>query len=107
MACTSSVLGGCQLGRMLTEAANHLNIGVVTLDAEGAPAKQINIATNFVNGPFTDPQAIRKLDQQCAVLTVEIEHVDAGVLGELAAGTATEVQPGWRMFDIVPRIMWE
>lgn len=97
---TLGVLGGGQLGRMLTEAANRLNIKVVTLDAEGAPAKQINAAANHVDGSFTDPQAIRKLAQQCDVLTVEIEHVDTDVLEELAAGTSTgakvEIQPSWR-----------
>ncbi|MCJ1243597.1 phosphoribosylaminoimidazole carboxylase ade2 [Trapelia coarctata] len=96
---TVGVLGGGQLGRMLTEAANRLNIKVVTLDAEGAPAKQINSATNHVNGSFTDPQAIRKLAQQCDVLTVEIEHVDTNVLEELAA--CTEVQPSWRTIRVI------
>ena len=86
---------------MLTEAANRLNIKVVTLDAEGAPAKQINSATNHVNGSFTDPQAIRKLAQQCDVLTVEIEHVNTDALEEVATGTATEVQPSWRTVRII------
>lgn len=81
---------------MLTEAANRLNVKVVTLDAEGAPAKQINSATNHVNGSFTDPQAIRELAQQCDVLTVEIEHVDTQVLEKLAAGAKVQVQPSWR-----------
>jgi len=98
---TLGVLGGGQLGRMLTEAANRLNIKIVTLDAEGAPAKQVNSATNHVNGAFTDPQAIRKLAQQCDVITVEIEHVDTGVLEELAAGTAIEVQPSWRTIRVI------
>jgi phosphoribosylaminoimidazole carboxylase len=93
---TLGVLGGGQLGRMLTEAANRLNVKVVTLDAEGAPAKQINSATNHVNGSFTDPQAIRELAQQCDVLTVEIEHVDTQVLEKLAAGATVQVQPSWR-----------
>ena len=36
------VLGGGQLGRMLMEAANRLNIQMNVLDAENAPAKQIS-----------------------------------------------------------------
>lgn len=81
---------------MLTEAANRLNVKVATLDAEGAPAKQVNYATNHVNGSFTDPLAIRELAQQCDVLTVEIEHVDTHVLEELATAGKVQVQPSWR-----------
>ena len=89
------VLGGGQLGRMLTEAANRLNISVVTLDTEGSPAKQINANSNHVNGSFKDPTAIRKLARECDVLTVEIEHVDTDVLEEIANGT--EVRDDWRL----------
>lgn len=107
------VLGGGQLGRMLTEAANRLNISVVTLDAEGSPAKQINAKSNHVNGSFKDPTAIRRLARECDVLTVEIEHVDTDVLEELASGTEirddwesakntkVEIHPSWRTIRII------
>ncbi|KAA6407145.1 MAG: phosphoribosylaminoimidazole carboxylase [Lasallia pustulata] len=107
------VLGGGQLGRMLTEAANRLNISVVTLDAEGSPAKQINANSNHVNGSFKDPTAIRRLARDCDVLTVEIEHVDTEVLEELARGTGirndrnlvkgtkVKIQPSWRTIRII------
>ena len=110
---TIGVLGGGQLGRMLTEAANRLGIKVVTLDVEGAPAKQINAHTNHVNGSYSDPHAIRELAQKCDVLTIEIEHVDTDVLEDLADGTETtedwrlirstkiEVQPSWRTIRII------
>jgi phosphoribosylaminoimidazole carboxylase len=110
---TLGVLGGGQLGRMLTEAANRLNIKVITLDSEGAPAKQINATVDHVNGSFTDPQAIRKLAQKCDVLTVEIEHVDTDVLEDLAEGTETredwrlvkgtkiQVHPSWRTIRVI------
>ena len=102
------VLGGGQLGRMLTEAANRLNVQVISLDAEASPAKQINANSNHVIGSFTDPQAIRQLAKRCDILTVEIEHVDTDVLEDLTEGTETRedwrlirstklvVQPGWR-----------
>lgn len=107
------VLGGGQLGRMLTEAANRLNISVVTLDAEGSPAKQINANADHVNGSFKDPKAIRRLARKCDVLTVEIEHVDTDVLEELASGTEirddrtlvkgskVEVHPSWRTIRVI------
>ncbi|KAL8840922.1 MAG: hypothetical protein Q9170_001115 [Blastenia crenularia] len=105
---TVGVLGGGQLGRMLTEAANRLNIKVITLDAENAPAKQINATPSHVNGSFTDADAIRQLAERCDVLTVEIEHVNTNVLEELSEGSNTgedrrrvksiqrDVQPSWR-----------
>jgi phosphoribosylaminoimidazole carboxylase len=77
---TLGVLGGGKLGRTLTEAANRLNIRVITLDSEGASAKQTNATVEHVNGSFTDPQASRKHAQRCDVLTVEIEHVNTDVL---------------------------
>ena len=102
------VLGGGQLGRMLSEAANRLNIKIITLDAEDAPAKQINARVLHVNGSFADPDAVRQLAAVCDIMTVEIEHVDTEVLQELATGLDTrqhssfvtgirrETQPNWR-----------
>ena len=107
------VLGGGQLGRMLTESAHRLNVTIVTLDVENAPAKQINAKTNHVDGSFTDPDAVRALAKECDILTVEIEHVDTDTLENLAIGTDTrpdwrlvpgtkiEVQPSWRTLRVI------
>ncbi|KAL9595830.1 MAG: hypothetical protein Q9219_006207 [cf. Caloplaca sp. 3 TL-2023] len=110
---TVGVLGGGQLGRMLTEAANRLNVKIITLDAENAPAKQINATASHVNGSFSDADAVRQLAEQCDVLTVEIEHVNTNVLEEIARGIearedsravngiSCEVQPSWRTIRII------
>lgn len=98
---TVGVLGGGQLGRMLTEAANRLNIKIVTLDAENAPAKQINAGAAHVNGSFADPDAVRRLAEECDIMTVEIEHVDTDVLEELATGLKTG--PDWRLVNSLRR----
>lgn len=107
------VLGGGQLGRMLTEAASRLNVNVVTLDGPACPAKQINARLDHVNGSFNDPKAIRQLAAKCDVLTVEIEHVNTDVLEELSSGTEirddgtlvkdirVEVQPSWRTIRVI------
>ena len=98
---------------MLTEAANRLNIKVVTLDAEGSPAKQISAHSNHVTGSFNNPQSIWQLAEKCDVLTVEIEHVDTTMLEELstgattrddwrlAKGTKVEVQPSWKTIRVI------
>ena len=110
---TVGTLGGGQLGRMLVEAAHGLDIKVAVLDAENAPAKQINARHPHVIGSFSDPDSIRKLARECDLLTVEIEHVDTYVLEEVAetgveilgGGTVSrrkvEVQPSWRTLRVI------
>lgn len=85
---------------MLTEAANRLNVKLISLDADRAPAKQINALQDHVNGSFRDPSAIRELARRCDVLTIEIEHVDTRVLEELA-NEGVEVQPSWHTIRLI------
>lgn len=82
---------------MLTEAANRLNIKVITLDAVGCPASQIN-AGNIVEGNVKDSQAIKKLASQSDVITIEIEHVNTEALENLSkqAGPKVDIQPHWQ-----------
>ncbi len=88
------VLGGGQLGRMLIEAANRLNVEVNVLDAENTPAKQISAHPGHVTGSFTNPTAISALARGSDVLTVEIEHVDTHILEQVSKTVA--VEPHWR-----------
>ncbi|EXJ91306.1 hypothetical protein A1O1_04416 [Capronia coronata CBS 617.96] len=99
------VLGGGQLGRMLVEAANRLNIKVAVLDGENAPAKQINLVASdkHVTGSFATASDVKELASRCDVLTYEIEHVDTKVLEELEEekpfldGTKwSRIQPSWK-----------
>ncbi|OCK78159.1 Phosphoribosylaminoimidazole carboxylase [Lepidopterella palustris CBS 459.81] len=101
------VLGGGQLGRMLVEAANRLNIQVNILDSSGAPAKQISAHEEHVEGSFKNADAIRNLAAGCDVVTVEIEHVDTSVLEEIAdearngSSNGVRVEPHWRTLQII------
>ncbi|KAF1973383.1 phosphoribosylaminoimidazole carboxylase [Bimuria novae-zelandiae CBS 107.79] len=88
------VLGGGQLGRMLIEAANRLNIQVNVLDAAASPAKQISAHDGHIEGSFKDASSVKKLAQACDVVTVEIEHVDTHMLEEVAGEVA--VEPSWK-----------
>lgn len=80
---TVGILGGGQLGRMIVEAANRLNITTAILDVEGSPATQINSTGPHVSGSFKDAESIAKFAEKCDVLTVEIEHVNADILQDL------------------------
>ncbi len=105
------LLGGGQLGQMLCEAAAPLNIPIAVLDADDAPAKQINRNKHHVAGSFKDADKIRELAAHCDVLTVEIEHIDTRVLEEIssvspaaaaAAGErAVPVHPSWKTLRMV------
>ncbi|AMD21260.1 HEL020Cp [Eremothecium sinecaudum] len=77
------ILGGGQLGRMIVEAANRLNVKTCILDNPGSPAKQINAVVEHINGSYSDTSSIEKLAAKCDVLTVEIEHVDVATLKSL------------------------
>lgn len=89
---TIGILGGGQLGRMIVEAANRLNVRTVVLDAPNSPAKQIN-AGEHVDGSFTNVDDIAKLAKKCDVLTVEIEHVDADALETVRKTMNVEIYP--------------
>ncbi|CAK7203887.1 hypothetical protein SEUCBS139899_006637 [Sporothrix eucalyptigena] len=96
------LLGGGQLGQMLCEAAAPLNVPVAVLDADDAPAKQINRNKHHVAGSFKDAAKIRELAAHSDVLTVEIEHIDTAVLEEIAtASQAVPVHPSWKTLRLV------
>lgn len=88
------VLGGGQLGRMLVEAANLLEIRVNFLDASNSAAKQVSNHDGHIDGSFKDRDAITRLAATSDVLTIEIEHVDTQILEEISA--TADVQPNWK-----------
>lgn len=96
---TIGCLGGGQLGRMLIEAANRLNIKVNIIDAANSPAKQISAHDGHINGSFKDRDCIKQLAKTCEVVTVEIEHVDTEVLKEISSDVA--VEPSWQTIRLI------
>lgn len=95
------LLGGGQLGRMLCEAAAPLEIQIAVLDADNAPAKQVNQNEYHVDGSYKDAEKIRELATHCGVLTVETEHIDTTVLEEIAEHTNVAVHPSWRTLRLI------
>ncbi|KAL9112557.1 MAG: hypothetical protein Q9227_003128 [Pyrenula ochraceoflavens] len=84
------VLGGGQLGRMLVEAANDLNIELAVLDAPNAPAKQVSSSLKHVDGSFKNSEDVRKLAKVSHLLTMEIEHVDTQILEDISSQISTQ-----------------
>lgn len=78
------MVGGGQLGKMMTSVAKRMGYHVTVLDPTPAsPAGQV--ADAQVVAAFMDARAIDQLAQSCQVLTCEFEHINAGILVELAA----------------------
>jgi len=93
------IVGGGQIGRMLTVAAIRLGLRVVVLEAEpDCPAAQVG--AEQVMGGLRDPEALAELARRCDVITVEIEHLDAGALAELERAGKT-VYPAARVIALI------
>ena len=76
------VLGGGQLGRMLIQAANDLNIHIHCLDPDpNAPCSEI--AHSFSCGSLTDFNTVLNFGSDKHLITVEIENVNVEALEEL------------------------
>ena len=84
------IVGGGQLGRMLTEVALPMGHEVMVIDpGENCPAAQVG--AEQIQASLTDGDAITELAKQTDVVTWEIEHINAEVLTEL--NTPVEPSP--------------
>lgn len=76
---TIGIVGGGQLGRMLTEAALPLGYDVMVVDpGENCPAHQAGAEEITAN--LYDKDALAELAKRSDFITVEIEHLDTHVL---------------------------
>ena len=70
-----------------------MGVELTVLDPGGLLSPAGQVCGRAVTGSFTDPAAIRELAAKVDVLTVEIEHVHAGALAEVAAEGRVAVHP--------------
>ena len=79
------IIGGGQLGMMITEAAQNLSdeiSEIIVLDpTENCPAAQVG--AKQIVGDFKDESAIIKLAEQSDIITYEIESGNTDVLSKL------------------------
>lgn len=90
---TIGIVGGGQLGKMLTIAAKELGFHTIVLDpTPNSPASQAG--AKQIIGSLTNPEDVAKLAKQTDYLTFEIEHIDAKSLSGLElAGTPVHPSP--------------
>lgn len=85
------IVGGGQLGRMLTLAALPLGLKVVVVDpTPNCPAAQVG--AEQITADLYDEMALQELAARADYLTVEIEHLDAAAL-ETLVETGIKVNP--------------
>lgn len=76
---TIGIIGGGQLGKMMTLAAKAMGFRVVVLDpTPDCPCGQV--ADEQITAPYGDLKAVEKLAERCDVITYEFENIDAGAL---------------------------
>ena len=89
---TIGILGGGQLGRMLGFAALALGYRVVVLDPDpDCPAAAI--ADRVIPAAYDSAEGAVELARGCAVVTYELEHVDAALVDAVEAA-GVPVRPG-------------
>lgn len=89
---TLGILGGGQLGRMLSQAAGRLGFDVVILDPEdNSPAGRVS--RGQIVAPYDDPNALDVMGRVCDAVTFEFENVPAASVDRIKAGGA-RVAPG-------------
>ena len=95
---TIGVLGGGQLGRMMAIAARQMGYRIVVLDpSPRCPTAQVS--DGVVVGALDDAEAALHLAKQVDVITLDTEHVPAGVLDQLEA--VVPVRPGARVLRTI------
>jgi 5-(carboxyamino)imidazole ribonucleotide synthase len=95
---TIGILGGGQLGRMLSQAASRLGFNVVILDPEeNSPAGRVS--QGQIVAEYDDPTALMVLGRTCQAVTFEFENVPAASVERLLQGGAA-VSPGPRALAV-------
>ncbi|MGH7246281.1 MAG: 5-(carboxyamino)imidazole ribonucleotide synthase [Candidatus Levyibacteriota bacterium] len=93
------IVGGGQLGRMLTIAAHKLGFRVIILDpTPNSSAGQV--ADKQIVGSFKDEEKIKELAKEVEFLTFEIELANAKILEELTT-QGLKINPSAKTLTII------
>lgn len=89
---TLGIIGGGQLGRMISQAASRLGLNVVILDPEeNSPA--CRVSQGQIVAAYDNETALKVLGKTCQAVTFEFENVPASSV-EILVSVGAEVAPG-------------
>lgn len=95
------IIGGGQLGKMMTQEAKKMGFFVTILDpTPHSPAGQM--ADEQIIADFNDEKAIIKVAEQSDYLTFEIENTNGQFLDQLEKRVSCRINPSgksWRLFQ--------
>lgn len=93
------ILGGGQLGKMMTYTTRKWDIHTVIMDNNhAAPARQS--CDNFILGDITDSSSVEKLGREVDVLTIEIENVSVEAM-ETLEKDGCKVYPSSKTLNLI------
>lgn len=93
------IIAGGQLGKLLAQAAAEWNLHTLVLDTEkDAPAS--GVCTEFIQGSYSDYDAVLAFGRKADVVTFEIEHINIDALKQLEREGKT-VRPSAAVLELV------
>jgi len=93
------IIGGGQLGKMILDETNKIDLEVSILDPnKNSPCK--NLTKNFIQGDFNDFDTVLNFGLAHDIISYEIEHINVDALDELVS-RGIEVQPTPKILRII------
>tara|TARA_B100000161_G_scaffold265175_1_gene240347 strand:+ start:507 stop:1646 length:1140 start_codon:yes stop_codon:yes gene_type:complete len=93
------IIGGGQLGKMILDETNKIDLEVSILDPnKNSPCK--NLTKNFIQGDFNDFDTVLNFGLSHDIISYEIEHINVDALDELVS-RGIEVQPSPEILRII------
>ena len=93
------IIGGGQLGKMILDETNKIDLQVSILDPnKNSPCK--NLTKNFILGDFNDFDTVLNFGLAHDIISYEIEHINVDALDELVS-RGIEVQPTPKILRII------
>ena len=93
------IIGGGQLGKMILDETNKIDLEVSILDPnKNSPCK--NLTKNFIQGDFNDFDTVLNFGLAHDIISYEIEHINVDALDELVS-KGIEVQPSPKILRII------
>ncbi len=93
------IIGGGQLGLMLSEAARAMGYAAVTV-LDPTPQCPASVVADQILGGLKDPVALRELAKRADILTYEIEHINTEALQALQQEGA-KIYPSPQLLAII------